>query len=91
MADFQCDQCKGPAGLMVQWGAFFFRCSKCGAPGPGSLMEFVADRLQSNYKAVLLSRSSEELSVVAEGVGTEIVPLVLAAAADGKFVWMKPQ
>jgi hypothetical protein len=55
------------------------------------LLEFVADRLQSNYKAVLLSRSSEELSVVAEGVGTEIVPLVLAAAADGQFVWMKPQ
>ena len=54
-------------------------------------MEFIAARLQSNYKAVLLSRSSKELSVVAEGVGTEILPLVLAAAADGKFVWMKPQ
>jgi hypothetical protein len=54
-------------------------------------MEFVADRLQSNYTAVLLSRSSEELSVVAEGIGTEIVPLVVAAAADGKCVWMKPR
>jgi hypothetical protein len=53
-------------------------------------MEFVVDRLQSTYKAVLLSRSSVELSVVAEGIGSEIVPLVLAAAADGKFVWMKP-
>jgi hypothetical protein len=91
MADFTCDMCKGPAGLMVQGEAFFFRCSKCDAPGPGSLLEFVADRLQSNYKAVLLSRTSEELSVVAEGIGSEIVPLVLAAAADGKFVWMKPQ
>ena len=91
MADFICDMCKGPAGLMVQGEAFFFRCSNCEAPGPGSLMEFVADRLQSNYKAVLLSRTSEELSVVAEGIGSEIVPLVLAAAADGKFVWMKPQ
>jgi hypothetical protein len=54
-------------------------------------MEFVVDRLQSSYKAVLLSRLNEELSVVAEGVGTEIVPRVLAAAADGQFVWMKPQ
>ena len=91
--DFTCDQCKGPAGLMVQGVAFAFRCSKCDAPGAGSLMEFVADRLQSNYTAVLLSRTSEELSVVAEGVGTEIVPLVLAAAAAaaGQFVWMKPQ
>jgi hypothetical protein len=76
---------------MVQGEAFFFRCSKCDAPGPGSLLEFVADRLQSTYKAVLLSRESMELSVVAEGIGSEIVPLVLAAAADGKFVWMKPQ
>jgi len=91
MRNFNCDLCKGPAGLLVQGEAFFFRCSTCDAPGPGSLLEFVADRLQSNYKAVLLSRSSEELSVVAEGVGTEIVPLVLAAAADGQFVWMKPQ
>jgi hypothetical protein len=77
--------------LMVQGKAFALRYSKCDAPGAGSLMEFVADRLQSNYKAVLLSRSSEDLSVVAEGIGTEIVPLVLAAAADGQFVWMKPQ
>lgn len=91
MSDFNCDLCKGPAGLMVQGRAFAFRCSRCNAPGSGSLLEFVADRLQSNYKAVLLSRSSEELSVVAEGIGTEIVPLVLAAAADGRFVWMKPQ
>src|ERR1700733_4119208 len=91
VSDFTCDQCKGPAGLMVQGVAFAFRCSKCDAPGAGSLMEFIAARLQSNYKAVLLSRSSKELSVVAEGIGTEILPLVLAAAADGKFVWMKPQ
>jgi hypothetical protein len=78
-----CDMCKGPAGLMVQGEAFFFRCSKCDALGPGSLLEFVADRLQSTYRAVLLSRESKELSVVAEGVGTEIVPLVLAATAGG--------
>jgi hypothetical protein len=89
--DFTCDMCKGPAGLMVQGKAFAFRCSRCDAPGAGSLMEFVADRLQSNYQAVLLSRENKELSVVAEGIGTEIVPLVLAAAAEGKFVWMKPQ
>jgi len=89
--DFTCDMCNGPAGLMVQGRAFAFRCSKCDSPGAGSLIEFVADRLQSNYKAVLLSRSSEELSVVAQGIGSEIVPLVLAAAADGQFVWMKPQ
>jgi hypothetical protein len=24
-------------------------------------------------------------------IGTEIVPQVLAATADGQFVWMKPQ
>jgi hypothetical protein len=52
---------------------------------------YVADQLQSNYKAVLLSRESKELSVVAEGIGTEILPLVMAAAGDGQFVWMKPQ
>jgi hypothetical protein len=74
----------------VQGKAFALRCSRCDAPGAGSSMEFVVDRLQSTYKAVLLSRSSVELSVVAEGIGSEIVPLVLAAAADGKFVWMKP-
>ena len=90
VSDFTCNLCKGPTGLMVQGKAFAFRCSRCDAPGPGSLMEFVADRLQSNYKAVLLSRDSKELSVVADGIGTEILPLVLAAAADGKFVWMKP-
>ncbi len=28
--------------------------------------------------------------MVAEGIGSEIVPQVLAASADGKFVWMKP-
>jgi hypothetical protein len=28
--------------------------------------------------------------VVAEGVGTDIAPRVLMAAAGGKFVWMKP-
>jgi hypothetical protein len=46
---------------------------------------------QFNFKAVLLSRSSEELSVFAESIGTNIVPLVLAAAADGKFACMKPK
>jgi hypothetical protein len=91
LGDFKCDMCEGFAGLMVQGEAFFFRCSKCDAPGPGSLLSWVADRLHSNYKAVLLSRESKELSVVAEGIGTEIVPLVLAAAVGGKFVWMKPQ
>ena len=30
------------------------------------------------------------MAVVAEGVGTEIVPQVLAATAGGRFVWMKP-
>jgi hypothetical protein len=59
--------------------------------GPASLLEFVADRLESNYKAVLLSRESQEIAVVAEGIGTDIIPLVLAAGAGGKFVWMKPQ
>jgi hypothetical protein len=53
-------------------------------------MRFIAADLRSRYKAVLLSRESEELEVVAEGVGTEIVEKVLAATADGKFVWMKP-
>jgi hypothetical protein len=75
---------------MVQSGAFFFRCSRCDAPGPGSLLEWVADRLQGHYKAVLLARDSTEISVIAEGIGTDIVPQVLAATADGKFVWMKP-
>jgi hypothetical protein len=54
------------------------------------LLSFIADDLRSRYKAVLLSRKSEELSVVAEGIGAEIVPQVLAASAGGKFVWMKP-
>jgi hypothetical protein len=90
MSDFECDRCHSPSGLMVQGKAFIFRCSKCSAPGPASLLEFVADDMRSRYKAMLLSRDSEELSVVAEGIGTDIVPQVLAAAAGGKFVWMKP-
>jgi hypothetical protein len=90
MIDFQCDKCEGAAGLLVQYGMFFFRCSKCDAPGSGSMLTWVADRLRSNYKAVLLSRDSKEIGVVADGIGMEIVPQVLAAAADGKFVWMKP-
>jgi hypothetical protein len=90
MSDFECDRCHSPSGLMVQGGACIFRCSKCSAPGPASLLEFVADDMRSRYKAVLLSRDSKELSVVAEGIGTEIVPQVLAASAGGKFVWMKP-
>jgi hypothetical protein len=91
VSDFHCDMCKGSAGLLVQGKAFVFRCSKCDAPGPASLLEFVADRLQSNYKAVLLSKESQEIAVVAEGVGTDIIPLILSASPDGKFVWMKPQ
>jgi hypothetical protein len=75
---------------MVQGEAFVFRCSKCGAPEPGSLLSWVSDRLQSRYKAVLLSRDSKEIAVVAEGIGTDIVPQVLAATAGGQFVWMKP-
>jgi hypothetical protein len=90
MPDFQCDRCQAPAGLMVQWGMFMLRCSKCNFPGPGSMLTMIADQLQSHYKAVLLSRDSQEISVIAEGIGTEIVPQVLAATADGKFVWMKP-
>ena len=75
---------------MVQRGAFFFRCSQCEAPGPCSMLKWVADQLQSHYKADLLARDSSEISVIAEGIGTDIVPQVLAATADGKFVWMKP-
>jgi hypothetical protein len=75
---------------MVQWVACIFRCSRCGAPGPATMMEFIVGDLRSRYKAVLLSRKSEELEVVAEGIGTEIVPKVLAATADGAFVWMRP-
>jgi hypothetical protein len=80
-----------PAGLLVQGGSFFFRCSKCDAPASASLLEFVADRLQSYYKAVLLSGESQEITVVAEGIGTDIIPTVWASSAEGKFVWMKPQ
>jgi hypothetical protein len=83
--------CQGPAGPLVRGGAFIFRCSKCDAPGPALLLIWVADRLQSNYKAVLLSRDCKELSVVAEGIGSEMVPQVLAASEGGKFAWMKPQ
>ena len=90
MPDFACAQCHAPAGLLVQRGGFFLRCSKCDCPGPCSLLSLVADQLQSRYKAVLLSRDSQEIAVVAEGIGADIVPQVLAAAADGKFVWMKP-
>ena len=65
MSDFACDLCHSPAGLLVQGGGCIFRCSQCGAPGPATLLEFVAADLRSRYKAVLLSRDSEELSVVA--------------------------
>jgi hypothetical protein len=90
MSDFECDFCRAPPGLMVQGDACIFRCSQCSAPGPASLLRFVVEDMRSCYKAVLLSRDSEELFVVAEGIGTDIVPQVLAASADGKFVWMKP-
>ena len=90
MSDFKCDRCHSPAGLLVPGGGCIFRCSGCSAPGPATLLRFVADNLRSRYRAVLLSRDSEELSVVAEGIGSDIVPQVLAASADGKFVWMKP-
>jgi len=89
-SDFACEQCHAPAGLLVQRRGFFLRCSKCGCPGPCSLLRLVADRLQSRYRAVLLSRDSQEIAVVAEGIGADIVPQVLEAAADGRFVWMKP-
>ena len=35
-------------------------------------------------------RPGQEIAAVATGIGADIVPQVLAAAADGKFVWMKP-
>ncbi len=90
MSDFECDLCHSPAGLLVQGAGCIFRCSRCSAPGPATLLSLIADRLESKYKAVLLGRNSEELSVVAEGIGADIVPQVLAKSAGGKFVWMKP-
>jgi hypothetical protein len=90
MSDFNCQLCDAPVGFLVQGEGCIVRCSRCNAPGPATLMEFIAGNLRSRYRAVLLSRKSEVLSVVAEGVGVEIVPQVLAAASDGKFVWMKP-
>ncbi len=89
-SDFRCDQCHAPAGMLVQGEACIFRCSRCDAPGSATLMEFIVGDLTASYRAVLLSRESEELEVIAEGIGAEIVPKVLAAAADGRFVWMKP-
>jgi hypothetical protein len=91
MSDFKCNLCQAPAGMLVQWEACIFRCSKCGAPGAATMMEFIVGDLRSRYKAVLLSRKSEELEVIAEGIGAEIMPKVLAATADGKFVWVKPE
>jgi hypothetical protein len=38
------------------------------------LLSWVADRLQFDYKAVLLSTDSKEIPVVAEAIGAEIVP-----------------
>ena len=90
MSDFHCSLCHAPAGLLVQWEACILRCSECDAPGPATLMSLVGDDLCSRYRAVLLSRKSEELAVIAEGIGSEILPQVLAATVDGKFVWMKP-
>ena len=90
VSDFRCHLCEAPAGLLVQWGGCILRCSKCDAPGAATLMEFIAGDLRSRYTAVLLSKKSEELAIIAEGVGAEIVSKVLAAASDGKFVWMKP-
>jgi hypothetical protein len=75
---------------MVQGEMCMLRCSMCSCPGSGSMLAMIADQLLSNYRAVLLSRDSQEISVVAEGIGTDIVPQVLAAAADGQWVWMKP-
>ena len=90
MSDFHCAMCDAPAGLLVQWEAAILRCSVCDAPGPVALMRFVGGDLSSRYRAVLLTRKSEELEVVAEGIGSEILRQVLAATADGRFVWMKP-
>jgi hypothetical protein len=83
-------RCGAAAGLMVQGEMFMPRCSKCNWPGSGSMLTRIADQLQSHYKAILLSKDSQEISVVAEGIGTDIVPQVLAATAHGQFVWMKP-
>ena len=91
MSDYLCAQCGAPAGFIVQGEACLVRCSKCQAPGGGALLSFIADDLKGNYRAVLLNRNSEEISAVAEGMGSEIVPQVIAASAGGKFVWMKPQ
>jgi hypothetical protein len=38
----------------------------------------------------LTATPSLRVSVLAEGIGTDIVPQVLAATANGQFVWMKP-
>jgi hypothetical protein len=90
MSDFNCQLCDAPMGFLVQCDGCIVRCSRCDAPGPATLMEFIASDLRSRYRAVLLSRKSEELSIVAEGIGAEIMSKVLAEASDGKFVWMKP-
>jgi hypothetical protein len=90
MSDFSCELCGAAVGFLVQGNGCIVRCSSCDAPGPATPMEFIAGDLRSRYKAVLLSRNSEELSIVAEGLGTEILPDVLAAASHGRFVWLKP-
>ena len=90
MIDFSCELCGAAVGFLVQGTAGIVRCSRCDAPGTATSMELIGGDLRSRYKAVLLSRNSEELSVVAEGVGTEILPQVLAAASDGRFIWLKP-
>jgi hypothetical protein len=40
---------KGPAGLIVQGKAFAFRCSRCDAPGAGSLTEFAKRRRHRGF------------------------------------------
>jgi len=63
LADFTCDMCKGPAGLMVQGKTFAFRCSRCDAPGPGTTGLNLLKDLASEYakraqaKAALVSTS----------------------------------
>jgi hypothetical protein len=50
----------------------------------------IAPRLLSHYRAVMVNEHGEECGLVAEGIGSVIVPRVLVAAESGVFVWMKP-
>ena len=87
MEDQECPEC-GEKSLkaFVQHGSFFTRCISCEYEGPATSWLAVSASLKQPVRAILVTESYQELSLVANGTGNEVFEAVSQSAGQGKLV-----